>query len=142
MIANPSQITRHHLANQAAPAYSLSRKACACSKSTTARQLAQHGKCGACVLADVVAAIPPDDMRKLKHMLGIVSGRPKRQWGLRKYYCANATGAAREAMQRLTDAGLVTLGHESETQAYFHATRLGCKAAGMSGAAIKRSMEG
>ena len=48
MIANPAQITRHHLANQAAPAYSLIRKVCACGKASTARQLAQYGRCVKC----------------------------------------------------------------------------------------------
>lgn len=28
MITNPAQVTRHHMANQAAPAYSLIRKVC------------------------------------------------------------------------------------------------------------------
>ncbi|NBV16809.1 hypothetical protein [Janthinobacterium sp.] len=142
MIANPAQITRHHLLNQAAPAYLLIRKACACGKASTAKQLAQHGKCAACALAAIRDAIMPGDFAKLQHMLGAVPNNLKRQWGLRNYYCANATGAAREAMQRLADAGLVTAGHESETQAYFHATRLGCKSAGLDAAGIKRAMEG
>ena len=49
MITNPAQITRHHLANQAAPAYSLIRKRCACGKVSTARQLRQYGRCITCV---------------------------------------------------------------------------------------------
>ena len=48
MTVNPAQITRHHLANQAAPAYSLIRKRCACGKAGTARQLAQYGRCVKC----------------------------------------------------------------------------------------------
>lgn len=89
----------------------------------------------------VTAEIQPGDMAKLQHMPGAVKRYPKSKWGWRNYFCASASGAAREAMQRLTDAGLTTLGHESETQAYFHATRLGCKAAGLDGAGIKRAME-
>ena len=141
MTVNPAQITRHHLANQAAPAYSLIRKRCACGKASTAKQLAHHGKCAACALAAVRDAIMPGDFSKLQHMLGAVDGRPKYHWGLRNYYCASVSGAAHQAMQRLADAGLVTAGHESETQVYFHATRLGCKAAGLNGAGIKRAME-
>jgi len=45
MIANPAQITRQHLANQAAPAYSLIRKRRACGRASTARQLGQYGRC-------------------------------------------------------------------------------------------------
>ncbi|WP_170840515.1 hypothetical protein [Janthinobacterium lividum] len=48
MTANPAQITRHHMANQAAPADSLIRKLCACGKASTARQLAQYGRCVKC----------------------------------------------------------------------------------------------
>ena len=141
MTVNPAQITRHHMANQAAPAYSLIRKLCACGKASAAKQLAQHGKCAACALAAVRDAILPGDFAKLQHMLGAVPERRKYHWGLRNYYCANISGAAREAMQRLVDAGLAMAGHESETQAYFHATRLGCKAAGLDCAGIKRAME-
>jgi len=141
MITNPAQITRHHIANQAAPAYALIRKVCACGKASTAKQLAQHGKCAACALAAVRAAIMPGDFAKLQHMLGAGVERPKYHWGLRNYYCSNASGTARQAMPRLVEAGLAMLGHESETQAYFHATRLGCKAAGLDAAGIKRAME-
>lgn len=48
MIANPAQTERHHLANQAAPVYSLIRKRCACGKASTARQLGQYGLCVTC----------------------------------------------------------------------------------------------
>ena len=47
MIANPAQTERHHLANQAAPVFSLVRKRCA-GKASTARQLGQYGCCIAC----------------------------------------------------------------------------------------------
>ena len=141
MIINPAQVTRHHMANQVAPAYSLIRKVCACGKASTAKQLTQHGKCATCSLASVRDAIMPGDFAKLQHMLGAVPERRKYHWGLRNYYCANISGAAREAMQRLVDAGLAMAGHESETQTYFHATRLGCKVAGLDGAGIKRAIE-
>lgn len=51
MIANPAQTERHHLANKAAPVYSLVRKRCACGKASTARQLGQHGRCVKCAKA-------------------------------------------------------------------------------------------
>lgn len=49
MITNPVQITRQHLANNKGPFYTLTRKRCACGKSTTARQLRQYGRCITCV---------------------------------------------------------------------------------------------
>ena len=141
MITNPAQITRQHLANQAAPAYSLIRKVCACGKASTAKQLAQHGKCAACALAAVRDAIVPGDFAKLQHMLGAVKGKPKYHWGLRNYFAAGG-GQQHEAMQRLVAAGLATTGRAANEMTYFHATRLGCKAAGLDGAGIKRAMEG
>lgn len=140
MIANPAQITRHHMANQAAPAYSLIRKVCACGKASTAKQLSQHGKCAACALAAVRAAIMPGDFAKLQHMLGAVQQYPKSKWGWRNYFAAGS-GQQHEAMQRLVSAGLATASRAANEMTYFHATRLGCKAAGLDAAGIKRAME-
>ena len=142
MFYDLSRVDRLHFSNlTASEPVSLIAKRCHCGKRTTAKQLAQHGKCAACALAAVRAAIIPGDFAKLQHMLGAVQQYPKSKWGWRNYFCASASGAAREAMQRLVDAGLATIGYESETQAYFNATRLGCKAAGLDGAGIKRAME-
>lgn len=57
MIANPAQTERHHLANQTAPVYSLVRKRCACGKASTARQLGQYGRCGACARKQAASAV-------------------------------------------------------------------------------------
>ena len=140
MISNPAQITRHHMANQAAPVYSLIRKVCACGKASTAKQLAQHGKCAACALTAVRDAIMPGDLAKLQHMLGAVQGKPKNRWGYRNYFAAGSC-QQHEAMRRLVNAGLATAGRAANEMTYFHATRLGCKAAGLDGAGIKRAME-
>ena len=51
MIINPAQVTLHHMANQAAPAFSLIRKVCTCGKASATRQLSRHGECAACALA-------------------------------------------------------------------------------------------
>ena len=140
MITNPAQITRYHLANQAAPAYSLVRKLCGCGKASTAKQLAQHDKCAACALAAVRDAIMPGDFAKLQHMLGAVQQYPKTKWGWRNYFAAGS-GQQHEAMQRLVAAGLATAGRVTGDMTYFHATGLGCRAAGLDGAGIKRAME-
>ena len=129
------------MANQATPAYSLIRKVCACGKASTTKQLSQHGKCAACALAAVRAAILPGDLAKLKHMLGAVQHYPKYKWGWRNYFAAGS-GQQHEAMLRLVATGLATAGRAANEMTYFHATRLGCRAAGLDGAGIKRAMEG
>ena len=140
MITNPARTTRHHLANQTAPAFSLIRKLCSCGKASTAKQLVQHGKCAACALAAVRDAIIPGDFAKLQHMLGAVKQYPKSKWGWRNYFAAGS-GQQHEAMQRLVAAGLATTGRAANEMTYFHATNLGCRAAGLDGAGIKRAME-
>ena len=59
MIANPAQTERHHLANQAAPVFSLVRKRCACGKASTARQLGQYGRCVTCMRQPASTAMDP-----------------------------------------------------------------------------------
>ena len=139
MIPDLSKTDRHHLANQATPAFSLIRKVCACGKASTAKQLAQHGKCAACALAAVRDAIMPGDFAKLQHMLGAVEHYPKSKWGWRNYFAAGSC-QQHEAMQRLVAAGLATAGRLAGDMTYFYATRLGCKAAGLDGAGIKRAV--
>ena len=136
-----NRVDRHHQVNlrEAAPP-SLIPKRCACSKRTTAKQLAQHGKCAACALAAIRAAIMHGDFAKLQHMLGAIEHNPKNKWGSRNYFCAGS-GQQHEAMQRLVVAGLATAGHAVGDMTYFYATRLGCKAAGLDAAGIKRAME-
>lgn len=141
MISIPAQTTRHYLANQAAPDFSLIRKICACGKASTAKQLAQHGKCAACALAAVRAATMPGDFAKLQHMLGAEEQYPKCKWGWRNYFAAGS-GQLHEAMLRLVAAGLATADRAANEMTYFHATRLGCKAAGLDSACIKRAMDG
>jgi hypothetical protein len=141
MMYDLARAERQHraIANEK-PAPTLARKACACGKRTTAKQLAQHGKCAACALAAVRDAIMPGDFAKLQHMLGAVQGKSKNRWGYRNYFAAGS-GQQHEAMQRLVAAGLATSGRAANEMTYFHATRLGCKAAGLDGAGIKRAME-
>lgn len=141
MIYDLARTERQHraIANEK-PAPKLVRKVCACGKASTAKQLAQHGKCGACALAAVRAAIMPGDFAKLQHMLGAVQQYPKSKWGWRNYFAAGSF-QQHEAMQRLVAAGLATAGRACGDMTNFYATRLGCKAAGLDGAGIKRAME-
>ncbi|OEZ50317.1 hypothetical protein JAB1_14320 [Janthinobacterium sp. MP5059B] len=141
MIYDLSRSERQHraIANES-PTPTLVRKVCACGKASTAKQLAQHGKCAACALAAVRDAIMPGDFAKLQHMLGAVQQYPKSKWGWRNYFAADNV-QQHEAMQRLVAAGLATAGRMTGDMTYFHATRLGCKAAGLDTAGIKRAME-
>lgn len=142
MIPDLSRTEREHRSIQAdnkAPV-SLVCKRCACGKRTTAKQSIQQGKCAACALAAVRDAIMPGDFAKLQHMLGAVDGKPKNRWGYRNYFAAGR-GQQHEAMQRLVAAGLATAGRACGDMTYFYATRLGCKAAGLDAAGIKRAME-
>lgn len=142
MIYDLSRAERQHRAiAKETPPLVLNRKRCARNKATTAKQLAQHGKCAVCALAAVRDVIMPGDFAKLQHMLGAVQGKPKNRWGYRNYFAAGS-GQQHEAMQRLVVAGLATAGRATNEMTYFHATRLGCKAAGLDAAGIKRAMEG
>ncbi|MBW3512899.1 hypothetical protein [Janthinobacterium sp. NKUCC06_STL] len=136
-----NQVDRWHRAiNTESAPVSLVVKRCTCGKASTAKQLAQHGKCAACALAAVRDAIMPGDFAKLQHMLGAVQQYPKSKWGWRNYFAAGS-GQQHEAMQRLVAAGLASAGRACGDMTYFYATRLGCKAAGLDGAGIKRAME-
>ena len=141
MFYDLSRVDRLHFSNlTASEPVSLIAKRCHCGKRTTAKQLAQHGKCAACALAAVRDAITPGDFAKLQHMLGAVQQYPKSKWGWRNYFAASS-GHQHDAMQRLVAAGLATAGRAADEMTYFHATRLGCRAADLDGAGIKRAME-
>lgn len=132
---------RHHLAvkNERAAGICIPKR-CSCGKACTSKQLAQHGKCVACVQTAFIATIRPDDMAKLRHMLGAVPGRyAKSRWGWRNYYLA--AGASIDAMRRLAASGLVTEGRSEGAEIYFHATTTGCKAAGLDRAGITQAMK-
>ena len=89
----------------------------------------------------MTVTVTDKDMDKLRHMLGAIPGRYKKNtWGWRNYYCAGS--ATNEHMQRLVSAGLATQGHtQAGGMTYFHATEAGCRAAGMGPAGIKRAFE-
>lgn len=84
--------------------------------------------------------IAPDDIRKLRHMLGASEGYSRRDYGFRNYY-ATSGGAAMEAMERLVAAGLATKGQSSEHMHYYHATVKGCEFIGFTKAQIKRAFD-
>ncbi|MEW6022816.1 MAG: hypothetical protein AB1807_11820 [Pseudomonadota bacterium] len=86
--------------------------------------------------------ITPDDIRKLRHMLGASEQHKKRDYGFRNYY-ATSGGEAMEAMERLVAAGLAKKGQTSETgkMHYYHATVKGCEFIGFTKAQIKRAFD-
>ena len=80
-----------------------------------------------------------DDLAKLRHMLGATQHRPKKNWGFRNYYAAG-TGDV-PSMERLVSAGYCVRGQPYMDAHYYHATRDGCAAAGLSKAATTRAFE-
>lgn len=77
------------------------------------------------------------DHENLRHMLGIQAGRDRRSWGFRNHYAAELPDVS---MQRLLDAKLVEQGRQIEgaSYVYFHATKAGCRAVGMTDAEIAK----
>lgn len=77
------------------------------------------------------------DMDILRHMLGVGSHIPKRQWCYRNYFNAEAGHSDMPSLLRLEKHGLVVGGREG----YWHATEAGMKAIGLDAKQIKRAME-
>ncbi len=142
MMYDLSHTERYHRAiNAEKTTGALIPKRCTCGKAATVKQLDQHGKCVACQLSDRVATLLPIDIKKLRHTLGATLDRPQSKWGFRNYYCAARGGDAEASMRRMVAAGFMRPGHESEKQIYFHATKAGCKLAGLNFAGVRRALE-
>lgn len=80
---------------------------------------------------------------KLRHMLGAGSEIPKANHGYRNRFCAEVGGPDHADLREMEAAGLVVAGgliNDGKGQ-FFHATLAGCKAIGLSRAAIKRALE-
>lgn len=84
--------------------------------------------------------IAPDDIKKLRHMLGATDQYKPRDYGFRNYF-ASSGGASMESMERLVTAGLATKGGGSPNMTYYHATVAGCEFIGFTKAQIKRAFE-
>jgi hypothetical protein len=88
--------------------------------------------------------IPKLWRENLTHMLGAGDHIRKRQHGYRNYFCASVSDNPDYlSMLEMVDAGLVVkYGREVQhgTLQFFRATESGCKAIGMSAAAIKRAL--
>ena len=139
MIYDLSREERRHraIANEK-PAPVLKAQRCACTKAAPAKQLAQHGKCVACLFAARVATLQDDDLDILHHMLGATLHHPKAHWGFRNQYLANRRDLP--ALDRMVAAGFVRAGAALLDLRYFHATQDGCKLAGLSASAMNRAM--
>lgn len=91
----------------------------------------------------MASTITLEQVELLTHMLGAGFHIRKRQHGYRNHFCAAIGGAHYVAMIEMEAAGLVTAGHKINDggDQYFHATREGCRVAGLGKAATKRAME-
>lgn len=131
MIYDLSRAERQHraIANEK-PAPVLESKRCACGKKAFAKQLAQHGKCEACQFTDRTAALLPEDLEILHHMLGATPHHATARWGFHNEYLVNRRDLP--SMERLAVAGFVRAGGALLQLQYLHATSAGCKLAGLS----------
>jgi hypothetical protein len=86
--------------------------------------------------SNALLGVTDDDMRKLRHMLGVTEHRAKKNWGFRNYFAAD--GDSVPGLERLVTAGLCVRGQPYDKHHYYHATQDGRAAAGLSKAAIKR----
>jgi len=135
MIYDLSRAERQHRAiNKESAPPSLIPKRCACGQAIKARQLAQHGKCEHCRLT---AGLEEGDLDKLRHMLGAALNSAAKP-GHRNHYLCNVQD--REAMERLVTAGLAVRGEVLLRTQYYHATRDGCRAAGLDRSGIARAL--
>jgi hypothetical protein len=91
-------------------------------------------------MSNNIISIAPDDVKKLRHMLGATDQYKPSNYGFRNYY-ATSGGAAMEAMERLVAAGLAVKGASSARMTYYHATVKGCEFIGFTKAQIKRVFE-
>jgi hypothetical protein len=131
MMYDLSRTERQHRAiNAETTTGALIPKRCACGKAATAKQLDQHGKCVACLLADRVATLQPEDLEILRHMVGATPHHPVARWGFRNEYLVNHRD--RPSMARLMAAGFVRVGSSLLHMHYFHATDAGCRLVGLS----------
>jgi hypothetical protein len=78
-----------------------------------------------------------DDMNNLRHMLGVGSHIPKRDWGFRNYFNAGPGHSDMPSLERLVAAGLA----EQFRPEYWRATIAGMKAIGMTDKQIKKAVK-
>jgi hypothetical protein len=83
--------------------------------------------------------LTPEDLKKLRHMLGVTDYRPKKNWGYRNYYAAG--NGSVPGLERLVAAGYCIRGEPFMDAHYYHATKAGCAAAGLGKAATRRVFE-
>lgn len=82
--------------------------------------------------------ISENDIDNLRHMVGAGAEVKRRDRGYRNYY---NTYTGDPEMQRLVEQGLAVHGRNVPGNSVnYHATRLGCLAAGLSEAEIRRAM--
>lgn len=136
MLYDLARVERQHLAiNRESAPVSLIPKRCPCGKAIKARQLSQHGKCEHCRLT---SGLLDGDLDKLRHMLGATDHHSAKKWGFRNHYLCGAQDRA--AMERLVGAGLAVRGDALLASQYYHATKDGCRAAGLDRSGIARAL--
>lgn len=88
--------------------------------------------------------IDPHHLEILTHMLGAGAHVKRSSHGYRNHFCAEIDGDDFKTLVAMQSLGIVSPGRKINDgrDQYFHATRAGCEAAGLSKPAIKRALEG
>lgn len=79
----------------------------------------------------------------MRHMLGATRERTKRDHGFRNHYCTVIGSESYAMLLKMEAAGFVKAGRRINDgrDQYFHVTVEGCRAIGLSKAAVKRAFE-
>lgn len=77
------------------------------------------------------------DMNNLRHMLGVGSHIPKRDWCYRNYFNAGPGHSDMPSIERLVSSGLA----EEYRPEYYRATVAGMRAIGLNEKQIKKALE-
>ncbi len=90
----------------------------------------------------MIPTLSPEDLDRLRRMLGITPELKRGQWGYRNWYLVGNAGLDYESMIRMESLGLVfrrnTVGHST----YFHVTEDGCRLVGLGPRQIVNAMGG
>lgn len=95
------------------------------------------------IKVSVPLTVTDEQKEALSHMLGVNERTSKSSWGYRNRFCATVGSKDESHLEAMAKLGLVVRGQliNDDRQMMFYATEAGCRAIGLSNAAIKRALE-
>jgi len=90
----------------------------------------------------MIPTLSPDDLDRLRRMLGITPELKRGQWGYRNWYLVGDAGLDYESMNRMESLGFVFRRNVVGRSTYFHATEDGCRLVGLRPRQIQNAMGG